>query len=330
MLSVVLTEVYCNLAQGTRLMDKPNERSMHSKPTVRGGGIIFIGLGVLSLLILSYITSTPFLKQLVLALSIVMIATVSFLDDLYHLSAKSRFCVQALVALLATIFLRPEQLNLGLLTISHPVFIILLVFFLVIWAINHFNFMDGIDGFCASQAAFLFVAYAVLFALYDSSFYQYFCLIMVACLLGFLIFNFPPAKLFMGDVGSASLGLLTFAVALIAQQKFQIPIFYWFMLNGLFLFDATITLIRRFLRKEKWSSPHRKHAYQRLRQAGVTVPFILLGQLLLNCAFLILVLLINNQALSAILPIIIQIGMIFLIYYSIEKIFPMFQSHFTR
>ena len=73
----------------------------------------------------------------------------------------------------------------------------------------------------------------------------------------------------MGDIGSATLGLITFSIALIAQQQCQIPILYWFMLNGLFLFDATSTLIRRMIKREKWFAPHRKHAYQRLRQSGI-------------------------------------------------------------
>jgi UDP-N-acetylmuramyl pentapeptide phosphotransferase/UDP-N-acetylglucosamine-1-phosphate transferase len=328
-LSVVLTDIYCRLAQGTRLMDKPNDRSMHIAPTSRGGGLVFVSLGLLAIPILCALTHTSFLGQLILIVSALIIAAISFVDDLYHLSAKLRFLVQSLVALLFVVFMRPQQLDLVLFSINYSLLIIPVVFLLVLWAINHFNFMDGIDGFCASQAIFLFAAYSVLFAIYGATYYQYFCIVMVSCLFGFLLFNFPPAKLFMGDVGSATLGLLTFAMALIAQQKLQIPILYWFMLNGLFLFDATSTLIRRILKKENWSAPHKKHAYQRLRQAGISVPIILLGQLVINSSFLVLVLLMNNQVFYSILLIGAQVGLVFVIYHLIEKIFPMFQAEFT-
>lgn len=328
-LSAVLTKVFCRLAQDTRLMDKPNGRSMHSKPTIRGGGLVFIGLALLSLPLLAYLTQTAFLNQWVLMLCIVLVASVSFLDDLYHLSVKPRFLVQAVAALLIALFIRPEQLNFGLFSISYPVLIIPFVFVLALWAINHFNFMDGLDGFCASQALFLFAAYAVLFALHGAAFYQGFCLVLSCSLIGFLIFNFPPAKLFMGDIGSATLGLITFCIALIGQQQYEIPILYWFMLNGLFLFDATCTLIRRIIKKEKWSTPHRKHAYQRLRQSGITVRMILLGQVLINSSFFLFVSLLNMRVFDSGLLILLQMGVIFLIYYLIEKIFPMFQSDFT-
>jgi UDP-N-acetylmuramyl pentapeptide phosphotransferase/UDP-N-acetylglucosamine-1-phosphate transferase len=309
-------------------MDKPNDRSMHFTPTIRGGGLVFIGLSLLSLPVLCYLTQTSLYEQCVFAISIMLIAAVSFLDDLYHLSIKPRFLVQLFVALLVALFIRPEQLNFGFFIVSYPLLIVPFVFILVLWAINHFNFMDGLDGFCVSQAIFLCAAYAVLFALQGAAFYQGFCWVLIACLVGFLFFNLPPAKLFMGDIGSATLGLITFVLALIAQQKFQIPILYWFMLNGLFLFDATCTLIRRMLKKEKWSTPHRKHAYQRLRQSGITVPMILIGQLVMNISFLALVL--NMRTLHSIAPMLLQIVLIFLIYYLIEKIFPMFQSEITH
>lgn len=329
-LSIVLTQVFCVLAQDTRLMDQPNSRSMHSKPKLRGGGLVFIGLALLSFPLLGYLTQTPFREQFVFVISVLLISVVSFLDDLYHLSVKPRFLVQCAVALLIALFIRPEQLNFVLFSISYPGLIAPFIFITVLWAINHFNFMDGLDGFCAAQAVFLCVAYAVFFAIYDASFYQSFCWVLVSSLVGFLMFNFPPAKLFMGDVGSATLGLITFCLALIAQQKFQIPILYWFMLNGLFLVDATCTLIRRMINKEKWATPHRKHAYQRLRQSGINAPMILFGQLLMNSSFLILVLLLNIHIIDSIILISLQIGSIFLIYYLIEKIVPMFQSEFSH
>lgn len=329
-LSIILTKIFCVLADETRLMDKPNNRSMHLKPTIRGGGLIFIGLTLLSLPLLCYLTNTVTSVTWVFALSIVIIASVSFVDDLFQLSVKPRFFLQCVVALLVALLIIPAELNLGLFTMNRPLFIVPFVFVTLLWAINHFNFMDGLDGFCASQALFLFAAYSVLFTLYDVPFYQSFCFVLISCLCGFLIFNFPPAKLFMGDIGSATLGLISFGLALIAQQQAQIPIFYWFMLNALFLFDASCTLIRRIIKKEKWSTPHRLHAYQRLRQSGFSVRVILLGQLIINSTFFILVLMLNMHFFEAKFIICLQISVIFLIYYLVEKIFPMYHHPLTH
>ncbi|MFI4919747.1 MAG: glycosyltransferase family 4 protein [Legionellales bacterium] len=325
-LSVVLTRVFCRIAQNTRLMDKPNGRSLHVTPTVRGGGLVFIGLPLVVLPFLCYVTKTSFSDLMVLIISIFLLATVSFLDDLYNLSSKSRFFVQSIIALLIVLFMRPEQLNFVLFSLTNQFVIIPLLFFTVIWAINHFNFMDGIDGFCAMQALFLLAAYALLFGFHHGLIYQYFCFMLIFCLLGFLIFNFPPAKLFMGDVGSATLGLIVFSLALIAQQKYQIPILYWFMLNSLFLFDATVTLLRRIINKEKWSAAHKKHAYQRLKQGGVGTRVILLGQLVLNGSFLIFVLLAYRYKVNLLVLLSIQCCFIMVLYYLIERKNPMIFS----
>ncbi|HAT9661542.1 TPA: glycosyl transferase, partial [Legionella pneumophila subsp. pneumophila] len=222
------------------------------------------------------------LDQFIFSIAIIFIATISFIDDFYNLSVTIRFFFQCLIAFLIVIFILPSQLDFGLFLFENTYLIAFFLFFAVIWAINHFNFMDGLDGFCASQAIFLLAAYALFFNSAGSLIYQDFCLILISSLAGFLIFNFPPAKIFMGDVGSASLGLITFFIAIIAQKNYQIPILYWFILNSLFLFDSTVTLIRRIIKHEKWFSPHKKHAYQRLKQLGINSRFILLGQTIIN------------------------------------------------
>ena len=325
-LSALLTKIFCLAAQNSRLIDKPNERSLHSVPTVRGGGFVFITLSLLSLPILCYYTQSSMRNEGLFILCIVLLGTVSFFDDLYTLTSKFRFVIHLLIALVIAFFITINKLDLGLFVVSNQFLIIPFILFSVIWAINHFNFMDGLDGFCASQALFLFVSYSVLFNTSHALLYQEFCFALVCSLIGFLVFNFPPAKLFMGDIGSASLGLISFYIALIAQQKYQIPIFYWFLLNGLFLFDATITLIRRVINKEKWYSPHRKHAYQRLRQFGVSARKILAGQLVINVIFLILVLLLQHNKFNLNSVLVVFLGLMVFIYTFIERCFPMFKK----
>ena len=327
-LAVLFTQIYRQQLMGSRLMDIPNARSMHATPIIRGGGLVFILLGLSSLPLLGYLTQTSWHDYFPLAMAIVAVAGISFADDLYHLSARMRFAVHGFAALLITGFMMPDYLNMGFVVLTHVWWMRIFVFLCILWAINHFNFMDGLDGFCAMQAFFLFSSYAVLFMLYGNTFYQGFCMALSASILGFLFFNFPPAKLFMGDVGSATLGLISFSLALIGQQD-HIPLYYWFVLNGLFLFDATITLLRRIAYGEKWSTPHRKHAYQRLRQMGVSVKGILSGQLLINAFFLLGVVLLFTEKFSVITLFSLQIAAILVIYYFVEKKFPMYDRSIT-
>lgn len=193
-LSVILTKTFCILAKNTRLMDKPNERSLHHTPTVRGGGFIFIGLSLLSIPFLCNHSHTTFSELFILTVSIFLLATISFIDDLYQLSARLRFLVQCIVALLIALFIRPEQLNFIFFSFVNQYLISAFLFFAVIWAINHFNFMDGLDGFSASQAIFLLAAYVFFLSFHSAELYQDFCLILIFSLLGFLTFNFPPRQ----------------------------------------------------------------------------------------------------------------------------------------
>ncbi|HAZ8808314.1 TPA: glycosyltransferase family 4 protein, partial [Legionella pneumophila] len=317
--SAILTKLFALFAQHTKLIDIPNERNLHSRPTVRGGGLVFIGL---SLFCWFFICNSQFfltLDQFIFSIAIIFIATISFIDDFYNLSVTIRFFFQCLIAFLIVIFILPSQLDFGLFLFENTYLIAFFLFFAVIWAINHFNFMDGLDGFCASQAIFLLAAYALFFNSAGSLIYQDFCLILISSLAGFLIFNFPPAKIFMGDVGSASLGLITFFIAIIAQKNYQIPILYWFILNSLFLFDSTVTLIRRIIKHEKWFSPHKKHAYQRLKQLGINSRFILLGQAIINGSLFLSVMFMHFQFFNLKNLIIIQLCYLSAIYFFIEK-----------
>lgn len=325
--SILLTKLFCKIAKNTRLMDKPNERSLHVIPTIRGGGLVFISLFLAAIPLLGYLEGIGLKEQAVLFFGAFIIALISFCDDVYNLSAKPRFVVQCIAAALISTLLRPEELDFVLFTLTNKYFIIALLFFVTLWAINHFNFMDGLDGFCGSQALFLFFSYALLFSLVHALFYQNICFILMFGLVGFLFFNFPPAKLFMGDVGSATLGFITFCLAVIAQEQYDVPIMYWFILNGLFLFDATITLIRRIVKKEKWFAAHRKHAYQRLKQYGLDTRIILLGQLCINLSFLMGILLLKKDILNVSILLPGLLSMLFILYLFTEKLYPMFRNN---
>lgn len=327
LLSFVCTKLFCGIAQNSKLIDKPNDRTLHLKPTVRGGGIVFIGLSLLILPFIWYFTGTFYKESVFLLLSILLIAGVSFFDDIYDLPIKIRLGVQCIVAFILAVFMRPEKLDFILFSLNHGYIIIPFIFFMVIWAINHFNFMDGLDGFCVSQAIYLLACYFILFNVHHALVYQEFCWILICSLVGFLIFNFPPARLFMGDVGSASLGLIIFSMALVAQQKYQIPVIYWFMLNSFFLFDSSVTLLRRIMNKERWLAPHKKHAYQRLKQFGMDTRLILLVQLVINSAIGYMVFLVEINKVTTFLILVLLMLILLIYYFIVEKLYPMyFQS----
>lgn len=323
-LSLILTKLYCFTAQGTRLMDKPNERSLHVVPTVRGAGIVFIFLFLSALLFFAYLLDYSWKNWLPLFGGAILISGVSFCDDLFHLSAKTRFGVQCVVAGFVLVVTCPSVLDFLFFPVAMPYLIVPLLFFIMLWAINHFNFMDGLDGFCGAQGLFLFLAYGFLFGQQEAVFYQYLCYVMVLGLVGFLLFNLPPAKVFMGDVGSATLGFISFYMALAGQKYYQIPIGYWFILNSLFLFDATLTLLRRILNHEKWFAPHKKHAYQRLKQYGFSTYVILLGQLLINSLLFIGLYLIHCHLLNNFVVLIFMMVLLLGVYLFAEKYYPMF------
>lgn len=238
-----------------------NERSSHTIPTPHGGGIAiaitwFIGLFYL------YFTAQIESNLFYALLFGLIISIVSFLDDIYELSPKTRFIAQAVVAIGGLYSLGGfETLTFGIFTIENSILTNIFAFFMIIWFINLYNFLDGINGYAGSQAVFLSIAGFILFG--GNCF-----LVLAVAVLGFLYWNWNKAKIFMGDVGSTLLGynIAIFTIYYANQEPSNFWI--WIILFGVYWFDATLTLIRRKLNKEKLSQAHKKHAYQRLTQSG--------------------------------------------------------------
>ena len=260
-LSFLLTYFIKNYAIKKSLVAVVNDRSSHSVPTPHGGGIAiavtwFLGLGYL--FVTNEIDDTLFY-----ALSFgVIISVLSFFDDIYELSPKLRLIVQASVAGFGIYFIGGlESINFGIFTIENQIITNIFAFFMIIWFINLYNFLDGINGYAGSEAVFLALAGFVLFG--GGHF-----IVLAVAVLGFLFWNWNKAKIFMGDVGSTLLGYNIAIFALYYTNQEATNLWIWIILFGLFWFDATLTLIRRKFNGEKLSQAHKKHAYQRLTQAG--------------------------------------------------------------
>jgi Fuc2NAc and GlcNAc transferase len=259
---------YYALKQG--IIDTPNARSSHTTPTPRGGGLSFVIIFLITLSGAYLFEVTKFTPQtepfLALFCSGLLVAGIGFWDDHTHIPARWRFIIHAIAALIGLYLLGiPEiplpgtTLNLGLL--GYPLGIIGLV-----WLLNLFNFMDGIDGIAGSEALFVGMSAIVIMQFAVSGNFSTPILwlsILMAGVAGFLVWNWPPAKIFMGDAGSGFLGLMLGLFAL-WSAKLGLSIWCWVILLALFITDATVTLLRRMLNGERWFEAHRSHLYQQL------------------------------------------------------------------
>ncbi len=279
-LSFALTYLIIKIAIKKNMIAVPNMRSSHEVPTPHGGGIGIVTVWTLGLIYL-YFYNLIDLKLFYAFMVGLLVSIISFLDDIYDLSVKIRLTFQALVSLLGLYFLGGlQEINFGFFIIDNFFLINIIAFFMIIWFINLYNFLDGIDGYAGSEAVFLSVCGFIFFQ------NQIFLVLLVSAL-GFLYWNWHKARIFMGDVGSTLLGY-NVAIITIYFQNMGTSLFVWLILFSLFWFDATITLFRRWNNNEQIQMSHKKHAYQRLYQSGFTHDKIVYFSMGLNILLCIL------------------------------------------
>jgi Fuc2NAc and GlcNAc transferase len=287
--SVILVAFVRRYALNRNIVDLPNMRSSHSVPTPRAGGIGIVVAFNAAILILARFGLIDLRSGLTLVVSGGVIACIGYVDDRWHLTAKSRLSVHVAVAVAVVAlvggFPEPELSRWGM-----SAYWVGLAFTVIVltWSTNLFNFMDGIDGIAGSESIFVSSAAAWLNWLGggDSGMTAA-MLSLSAASLGYLVWNWPPARIFMGDVGSGFLGFMLTALFMMTTQRSRMPIEVLPILGGVFLVDATTTLLTRLLRGDRWLEPHRMHAYQHLaRKLGshervtLTVIAVNLGWLL--------------------------------------------------
>lgn len=275
------------LALRRDLIDQPNERSSHTVPTPRGGGLAFVA--VVALAVLTIVAREPEGGgRLALALLAggIPVAAIGFVDDVRSLSPAVRAAVHAGASLAAVVVLGVPGDVTGATAIAlGAAYVVGLV-----WLINLWNFMDGIDGLAGGQAVVAAVGLAALAS--GASAVQAAAAALGGAVLGFLVLNRPPARLFMGDVGSGFLGLVFGVLALEAERSADVPLVAAGLLVAPFLVDATATLLDRVVRGERWYVAHRDHLYQRLVQRGaghgtVTSTYVGLSAVLTLVAWLL-------------------------------------------
>ncbi|MFA6192513.1 MAG: glycosyltransferase family 4 protein [Sulfurimonas sp.] len=288
LISFIMTYLIKNHALKNSLLAEVNERSSHTSPTPHGGGIAIAFTWFSGLLYLHFYEQIE--PKLFYALMAgVVISAVSYADDLFELSAKLRLLVQSGVALLGLFALGGlESIDFGIFVVKNQIITNLFAFLLIVWFINLYNFLDGIDGYAGSEALFLALAGLILFG------GAHFAVLAVS-VLGFLVWNWHKAKIFMGDVGSTLLGYTVSVFTLYYANQESSNMWVWIVLFGLFWFDATLTLFRRYRNGEKLSQAHKKHAYQRLIQSGWNHDRVVKYSIIVNLFFLILILLIDGR-----------------------------------
>lgn len=264
LVSCLLTFFIRRFAVKKQLLDIPNERSAHSQPTPRGGGLAIVVSFLLPLFGVAMLYGDSTALVAVIGVAAGMVACIGWLDDHGHVQARWRLLVHAVAGVLLIAFLGAvTELQVGswLLPLGGLGIVITLV--AIVWVVNLFNFMDGIDGLTAMETIFVSVVMACfIWWLQGSIVLFWMWLLLAAATVGFFVWNFPVAKIFMGDVGSGFLGLTVAALMLASVQHNPLLLWSGLIVLGVFIVDATMTLSRRALAREAVHQAHSSHAYQ--------------------------------------------------------------------
>lgn len=288
LVSLVLTMFLKRIAGATGLLDVPNDRSSHTIPTPRGGGVAIVISSLAAMALLAKGDAIPLNLFVALSGGGVAVAMIGFLDDRSGVPAWVRLLVHFVAAAWAVVWVgRVDALSVGGEIIHLGALGYALSTIVIVWFLNIFNFMDGIDGIAASEAIFICGGVLLLSRYLDgASAISAVASVVAAASAGFLIWNWPPAKIFMGDVGSGYLGYVIAVVGLSGASHSPSGPWLPLVLAGTFVADSTVTLVRRFFRGEAIALAHRSHAYQRAAKrighakVTATVAVVNLGWLL--------------------------------------------------
>ena len=281
--TLIGTRAVLSFLERRAILDHPNERSSHERPTPHGGGLAIIAVVVPALCVAALLQSTSPLPVYLVSGLALGLAIISWIDDLRDLNPAVRFLAQFIAVGLSLAVLPPPHIT----AFIPPALEQALMAFAWVWFINLYNFMDGIDGISGVETASIglgIAAIALMAGLAESQ--MTFGLILMAAAIGFLRWNWHPAKIFMGDVGSIPLGFLLGWLLLELIQAGHglsaliLPLYY--------LVDATWTLLARLIRGEKIWQAHKLHFYQKAVQSGHSHADVSRGILMANVVLIVL------------------------------------------
>ncbi|WP_060492581.1 glycosyltransferase family 4 protein [Pseudomonas sp. NBRC 111140] len=261
--SLAMTGTLRRYALAKNIIDVPNARSSHSIPTPRGGGVSIVLAFLAALAVMTLQAGAQTDALVALGGAGALIAVLGFMDDHGHIAARWRLLGHFAAAVwilywlggLPVLQVFGWSLDLGWAGA------VLAAIYLV-WLLNLYNFMDGIDGIASVEAITVCLGACLLYWLSGHASMTALPLLLAAAVAGFLFWNFPPAKIFMGDAGSGFLGIILGGLSLQAAWLSSQLFWCWLILLGVFIVDASYTLVRRLLRGDKVYEAHRSHAYQ--------------------------------------------------------------------
>jgi Fuc2NAc and GlcNAc transferase len=262
-LSFVLTAGLRRYALARSIIDIPNARSSHSVPTPRGGGVAIVVAFLLALPLLEWAQVVRSEILISVGGAGALIAAIGFMDDHGHIAARWRLLGHFVASGWALFWLGglPQISLFGRLVDLGFIGQILAAFYLV-WMLNLYNFMDGIDGIASIEAICACLGACLLYWLGGFEELVWLPFLLAVAVAGFLFWNFPPARIFMGDAGSGFLGIILGIISIQAAWVSSKLLWAWLILLGVFIVDATFTLVRRLVRGEKVYEAHRSHGYQ--------------------------------------------------------------------
>jgi Fuc2NAc and GlcNAc transferase len=286
--SWLLTAGICRLAVARGVLDVPGSRSSHSRPTPRGGGLAIVATVLSAVAVMALLGAMPRPLAAVLFFGGLPVGLVGLADDVRSTPVGLRLIVQFAACAWCVWLLGPlPPLPLGSaakdLGLAGTVFSV----FCLVWLLNLYNFMDGIDGIAGVEAVSVMICAAALLGLSSGLSPPIIVFLLIsASVLGFLAWNWPLAKIFMGDSGSGFLGFCLGSIAWSSVVERRLSAWVWFILMGVFIVDATVTLVRRWHRGARVTDAHRSHAYQRLSRKYGSHKRVTIGVLCINLFWL--------------------------------------------
>lgn len=314
--SFFLTMIIRKVAIRKNILDIPNHRSSHKLPTPRGGGLAIVITWFITITIMWYNDKIPH-NLFYALLSGIPLIIISIIDDIRNVKPYIRIIFQTISVILGIYFIKGmSTVDLGFFVVYNPLLLSIIAIPIGIWFVNLFNFLDGIDAFATIEAMFIGLT---IYLFTDDILLLFFTVI----LFGFLIWNWPKAKIFLGDVGSTYLGFTLFIIAISSNNSSDFNIIFWLNASSIFWFDGTVTLLRRWKQNEHINEPHKKHAYQRAVQYGFSHKKVVISTSCIN-----LIILLNIYVFKIYFPqLVLLCSLITLLinilaYLLIEKLFP--------
>jgi len=264
------------------IVDRPNHRTLHQGAVPRGGGLVIIVGLLMSLFLAAILGDRP---QLFGGLTVAVFAwsVLSWYDDRFDLSPRFRLLVQVAICVLSIFAFgwishvhSPGSFSVPLHWLGPVLSVVGLI-----WMANLYNFMDGLDGLAASQTIVASLSMAFWFYMLGDNAISLILVSLASLTYGFMLWNWHPARVFMGDIGSIGLGAFFGLIFILGVTRYDVSILSFFSLFAVFIADSTSTIIMRALKRERIWQPHRQHFYQRLATAGYSHAKIAISELIL-------------------------------------------------